>query len=241
MFKRRFSDCSVSERLLHTSFIITLGIGYLFALFLIFSTVSTEDGKPGLSVEDVIIKYHGNRSGTKLEAALTGIMKGRLTPQDHLVIVSWIHNGGKESGFNEKVAPILTKDCVKCHNPDGIMKQVDLVGYRNVMKYVKVDTGESIGALVKLSHIHLFGMSIIFYLLAKIFILTELSPLWKRTAIIIPFAAILMDIGSWWFTKYDYIFAYTVEIGGFMMALSFAFQAFLSLYQMWFMRAKTRS
>ncbi len=241
MYKRRFSDCTVSERLLLTSFIVTLGIGYLFALFLIFYTVSTEDGKPGLSVEDVIIKYHGNRSGTKLEAALTGGMKVHVSPQEHMTIVSWIHNGAREPEFDKKVKPILTAKCVRCHNPNGFMARVNLTDYPNVKKFVKVDMGESIGALVRLSHIHLFGMSLIFYLIGRIFLLTELPPLVKRIAIIVPFAAIFMDIGSWWFTKYDYVFAYTVEIGGFLMALSFAFQSFISLYQMWFMKAKPGS
>ncbi|VAV83202.1 hypothetical protein MNBD_DELTA01-1457 [hydrothermal vent metagenome] len=241
MSEKRFSDCSVSERLLHTSFIVILGVGYLFAMFLIFSTVSTKDGKPGLSVEDIIIKYHGNRSGTKLEAALTGGMNAYVSPEDHMVIISWIHNGARESGFRKKVEPILTARCVSCHNPDGFMARVNLRGYTNVMNFVKVDTGQSISALVRLSHIHLLGMAILFYLLGRIFLLAELPPLLKRIAIIVPFAAILLDIGSWWFTKYAYVFAYTVQGGGALMALSFAFQSFVSLYQMWFMKSKTKS
>ncbi len=241
MTEKRFSNCSVSEKLLHTSFILILGIGYLFATFLIFYTVSKKDAKPGLSIEDIIIKYHGNRSGTKLEAAITGGMNAYVSPEEHMVIVSWIHNGAMESEFDKKIEPIFTAKCVGCHSPDGFMASVDLTGYSNVKKFVKVDTGQSIGALVRSSHIHLFGMSIIFYLLGRIFLLTELPPLIKRTAVILPFVAIFVDIGSWWFTKYAYVFAYTVQIGGALMALSFAFQSFMSLYQMWFMKTKTKT
>ncbi len=241
MTEKRFSNCSVSEKLLHTSFILILGIGYLFATFLIFYTVSKKDAKPGLSVEDIIIKYHGNRSGTKLEAALTGGMNAYVSPEELLSIVSWIHLGAKESDFNKEIEPILSANCVGCHNPDGFMAYVNLTSYSNVKKFVKVDTGQSIGALVRSSHIHLFGLSIIFYLLGRIFLLTELPPLVKRIAVIIPFVAIFVDIGSWWFTRYAHVFAYLVLIGGALMALSFAFQSFMSLYQMWFMKTKTKN
>ncbi len=63
-------------------------------------------------------------------------------------------------------------------------------------------------------------------------------PVWlKRTIVVTPFAAIAVDIGSWWFTKYSiHLFAYTVMISGFLMGVSFAFQALVSLYQMWFFK-----
>jgi hypothetical protein len=114
----------------------------------------------------------------------------------------------------------------------------DLTGYEGVMTLVRLDTGESVGALVRVSHIHLFGLGIIFYLLGRIFILTEMSVWLKRTIVVIPFAAIAVDIGSWWFTKYAHVFAYTVLISGALMGLSFAFQALYSLYQMWFFKPR---
>ena len=67
---RRFSDCSVSEKMLQTLFICLIGIGYLFAMVLIFESVASLDGKPGLSSDDIVIKYSGNREGTRLESAL---------------------------------------------------------------------------------------------------------------------------------------------------------------------------
>ncbi len=120
------------------------------------------------------------------------------------------------------------------------MEIPDLTGYGEVKELVRMDTGESVGVLVRVSHIHLFGLGLVFYLLGRIFILTEI-PVWlKRTIVVIPFAAIAVDIGSWWFTKYSvHIFAYTVMIGGGLMGVSFAFQALVSLYQMWFFKDRS--
>ena len=44
-------------------------------MVLIFAAVAPLDGEPGLSVKDIEFKYYGNRSGTRLEAAMKGPMK----------------------------------------------------------------------------------------------------------------------------------------------------------------------
>jgi len=55
---RRFSDASVSEKLLDTMFLITIGIGYLFALLNLYYTHQGRDGEAGLSVKDVTLAYY---------------------------------------------------------------------------------------------------------------------------------------------------------------------------------------
>jgi len=238
MSYRRFSDCSVSEKLLYTSFITLLGVGYVFAMLLIFMDVSHEDGVPGLSVEDINIKYRGNRSGTRLEQALIGKMRAYRTKKEFSTITSWIHEGAPKARFDSEIKPILTKKCLICHNPALGLNIPDLSNYGSVTALGKIDTGEPIAILVKVSHIHLLGMSLIFYLLGRIFILSEM-PVWlKRTVVVIPFAAILIDIGSWWFTKLTSpFFAYTVIIGGALFSISFVVQTLVSFYQMWFSKS----
>jgi hypothetical protein len=235
---RRFSDCSVSEKLLYTCFIGLLSVGYVFAMLMIFITVAPVDGEPGLSATDIGIKYHGDRSGTRLEQALTGSMKQNRTAAEFETILSWIRDGGSEARYAAEIRPIFAERCVQCHNPDSGMNIPDLTGYESVMSFVRLDTGESVSTLVRVSHIHLFGLGLVFYLLGRIFILTEI-PVWlKRVVVVVPFAAIAVDIGSWWFTKFAHVFAYTVLISGALMGLSFAFQALYSLYQMWFFKPR---
>lgn len=238
---RRFSDCSISEKLLDSFFIILLGIGYLFAMVMIYVTVAYQDGKPGLSTADIVIKYHGNRSGTKLEGALGGKMQMYRTPDEYTAIVSWIHTGADKPGYDKVVSPILARKCLGCHSPASGMGLPDLSSYEQLMPMVQMDTGESFGSLVKVSHIHLFGVSIVFYLLGRIFILSEMPPWLKRAIVAIPFLAIVMDIGSWWLTRYANVFAYAVMIGGALTGVSFAIQAFTSLYQMWIYKPKNHN
>ncbi|MFA6161994.1 MAG: hypothetical protein WC685_01045, partial [Methylobacter sp.] len=54
----RFKDISVSERILNTVFLLTIGLGYLMALANMYYTHQGLDGKAGLSIEDVVISYH---------------------------------------------------------------------------------------------------------------------------------------------------------------------------------------
>ncbi|WP_239650107.1 hypothetical protein [Methylocucumis oryzae] len=56
----------------------------------------------------------------------------------------------------------------------------------------------------------------------------------KRIAVVIPFAAMLTDVASWFITKATPSFAYVVVISGTLMGLSMSFQILLSIYQMWF-------
>jgi hypothetical protein len=54
------------------------------------------------------------------------------------------------------------------------------------------------------------------------------------TLVTVPYLTIIMDIGSWWATKYlDPTFAYIVIAGGALMGLSLAGQIFISLWDMW--------
>ncbi|MBI5344976.1 MAG: hypothetical protein HZB83_06535, partial [Deltaproteobacteria bacterium] len=82
MSYRRFADCSVSERLLDSMLLLLLSIGYLFAMALLYTTVSPLDGKPGVSPDDIKIKDYGSRTGTRLESALNGAMKDYHTREE---------------------------------------------------------------------------------------------------------------------------------------------------------------
>ena len=101
-----------------------------------------------------------------------------------------------------------------------------LASFGAVRKVAKADTGTSLADLAEVSHIHLFGISIIFLLTGAIFALSE-TPIWVRVfLVVVPYLTILMDIGSWWFTKYldPAFFAYVVVAGGACMGLALAAQ-----------------
>jgi hypothetical protein len=227
-------------RALFSSFLIVVGIGYLTALSLLFLV----DIKPNLGakksvVEDISEQYHGLPSNTRLEMALKGPMAIMASPDERKRIFNWIHTGATKKGY-AAVAPIFKNNCMSCHNPQINRSLPPLSGYDEIKKLVKTDTGEDIVSLARVSHIHLFGISLIFMLTGGIFALSE-TPVWLRVAlVVIPYLTIIMDIGSWWLTKYlDPTFAYVVLIGGAGMGLALAAQIFIPLWEMWIDPVKT--
>ncbi|GAV20643.1 hypothetical protein MMIC_P1615 [Mariprofundus micogutta] len=111
-----------------------------------------------------------------------------------------------------------------------------LTSYSDVKKLTESDQGASIQSLVRISHIHLFGIAFILFFVGRIFILCEMPVVLKRITVAIPFFAILLDILSWYVTKIVPGFAVMVVLAGALMGLSLGIQIIVSLYQMWFFK-----
>lgn len=228
-----FSELPMGMRTLFTGTLIVLGIGYLFAMIHIFSSHAGRDGNPGLSVNDLIIAYSGSKSDTKLEAALKGPMANML-PKDELdEIVAWVRRGAKQEEYKD-IAKIMESRCESCHN--GSNPHIpSLKNFKEVAHTVEIDTGMDIFTLVRVSHIHLFGITFIFFIVGSIFCHSYIKPLWLKCLILItPFIAIILDIGSWYLTKVYPPFAWVVMISGAAMGAAFGAQLLISLWQMWF-------
>jgi hypothetical protein len=230
----RFKDISISERILNTIFLLTIGLGYLAALANMYYTHQGLDGKAGISVEDVVISYYGSTNQTRLGTAVKGIMASNLKiKSDQDVILRWIHNGAGESDYNENIAPILNRDCVMCHTPSINPSLPNLTTYEGVSEVAKPG-GVTIPTLIRISHIHLFGIAFILFFIGKIFLLCDINVYLKRAAMVVPFAAMLLDVVSWFITKNIPAFAYVVIFSGALMGISMGMQILLSIYQMWF-------
>ncbi len=81
----------------------------------------------------------------------------------------------------------------------------------------------------------------IFLLTSAIFAMSEISWRWRLPIIVVPFFAIWADIGSWWITKFQPVFAWVVMIGGALMGLALAAQIFISLWEMWLAPERPRA
>jgi len=231
---QRFSDISVSERILNSLFLLSIAVGYLFSLGQVFFTHQGRDGAPGISVADIAIAYHGSPDQTRLAAAINGPMAGNLkSPADKLAILDWIDAGAPQAWYQSQIAPILQRDCLGCHAPASGMNVPPLTSYEHVVKLTESDRGASVPSLVRVSHIHVFGIAFILFFVGRLFILCEI-PVWlKRLTIGIPFMSMLTDIFAWYLTRENPGFAYLLIVSGGLMGLSLNFQIGLSLYQMW--------
>lgn len=105
----RISHCSTSEKLRYTAFLLLIGVGYLMALVYIYMSHQGHDGRPGLSIEDIAYNYYGNRSGTRLEAAIRGPMGGYVELEDHHV-VAWLKCGRAGKGITSRASALFWRN-----------------------------------------------------------------------------------------------------------------------------------
>ena len=231
---RHFQELPVSMRVLFTGTLLAVGMGYLFALIYVYSSDAGRDGKPGLSVDDIIISYSGSSEGSKIEAAIRGPMSAMLSEGDAAKVVSWVRGGAAKAAWDASIQPIIEANCIDCH--DGSNPHLsNLDGYENIQSVVAQDTGTPIHTLVRVSHIHLFGITFIFFIVGFIFSHAWVRPVWAKSVVMfLPFLCIAADVSSWYFTKLYSGFAWVVLISGGLMAFSFAIMWFTSMYQMWF-------
>jgi hypothetical protein len=230
----RFQDISVSEKMLYSLFLMTIGIGYLFALTHMYYTHQMRDGQPGMSIQDVVIAYYGSQDQSRLGSAING---GPMEPNlrsddDKQKILSWLSTGKSKADYEQNIAPVLARDCVLCHNGETNPSLPNLTSYDGVME-VASSKGASLPGLVKISHIHLFGIAFILLFVGRIFIFCHMNVTLKRIIVVIPFLSMLIDTLSWFITRNNPSFAYVVVASGAMMGLSMGVQILISLYQMW--------
>ena len=113
----------------------------------------------------------------------------------------------------------------------------NLSSYDNMLKVTEQDTGFGLFTLVRVSHIHLFGLTFVFFLVGFIFSHAYVRPVWFKCSVMVtPFIALIMDVSSWYFTKIYHPFAWVVLLGGALLALSFTYMWVVSIWQMWFGR-----
>lgn len=226
----------ISLKMLFSGYLTVVAVGYLMALAQILFTHGMADGKLGLSLDDVVYSYYGNRSGSVLEGKLNGSMKPMALENERFEIIQWVRDGADAAEYTAHIQPIIGKRCVSCHSADSGMGVPDFTDPANVLARAETDTGATFASLARVSHIHLFGIAFIFMFVGLIFSLAAGVPVWlKATAIIMPYLFLLIDITSWWLTKLNPNFAWLVMIGGTAMALSFAFMWSVSMYEMWIM------
>jgi hypothetical protein len=233
---RHYSELGYSQRVLYTAALLVLGFGYFFALLNVYFTYA---GKAGgnprlLTPQDLIVAYSGSGKASRLEAALRGPMSTML-PHDELnTVVRWAQTGASRPAYERDIRPILDRRCMACH--DGSNPHLpNLNGYDNLKKVTEMDTGASVATLVRVSHIHLFGVTFIFFLVGFMFTHAYVRPVWlKCTIIAFPFLAIMVDVSSWYIIKLFHPFVFVEMAAGMLMAGCFAIMWLVTIYQLWF-------
>jgi hypothetical protein len=121
-------------------------------------------------------------------------MSGMLPQNDLAKMLEWIRDGANKRAYAAEIEGIVEVNCLACH--DGSNPHLsNLDGYDNVAAVVAQDTGTDLYTLVRVSHIHLFGLTFIFFILGFIFSHAFLRPLWLKSLIVLmPFAGVSIDV-----------------------------------------------
>ena len=233
---RHYSELPYSQRVLYTSALLILGMAYLFALLNIYFTYAGRAGGNPLllSYEDIVVAYSGSGKGSRLESALRGPMSTMLPPDERNILIAWAQEGATVAGYERNVKPTLEKRCMACH--DGSNPHLPNLGnFELLKKTTEKDTGATLATLVRVSHIHLFGLTFVFFVVGLIYSHAYVRPVWLKCAVIaLPFVAIALDVSSWYFTKLYHPFAWVVILSGATMGMCFAFMWAVAMYQLWF-------
>lgn len=222
---------AMSYKVLFTGFLMVIGVGLMMAGAQIMLTHGMADGKPGLSIDDIVYSYYGNRTGSKLESMLNGQMKAMAPDDVRFEMIQWARDGAEKGEYEKSIQPLVGQYCVSCHNGES-----NLPNFKKSEVFLSVaamDHGASITSLTRVSHIHLFGIAFIFLFVGWIFALAEYTQRWKLILISTPFAFLILDILSWWLTKFSPAFAWLTMLGGIGYSLASSVMIFTSLAQMW--------
>jgi len=235
-----YSELPYSERVTYTAALCIIGLGYLFAFVYLFHVYSGKDGNPiSLSYQDIVIAYSGSGKGSRIESALRGPMSAMLPAEEATAIIGWVQAGADRVTYEKDIRPVIDKRCLTCH--DGSNPHLpNFDGYDNIKKAAERDTGTDIFTLVRVSHIHMFGLSFVFFIVGLIFSHAYVRPVWfKCTIIVLPFICLMIDIGSWYMVKVYHPFAWLTMASGAGMGMSFTYMWVISMHQMWFGKTPT--
>jgi hypothetical protein len=222
-------------RVVFTSFLLTIGVGLMMAGAQIMMTHGMADGKVGLSLDDIVYSYYGNKTGSKIEGKLNGSMQAMAPDEVRLDIIKWARAGAPEAEWEPKYKAVFAQYCAICHSAEQTALP-NFTQYDNVKHVTETDEGASFSSLTRVSHIHLFGISFIFMFVGMIFAFARFNQTWKIVLIITPFAFLIIDVLSWWLTKLMPEFAWFTIIGGFGYSVASGIMLFTSLAQMWLPR-----
>lgn len=216
---------------LFAGYLLVVGVGLCMAGLQIMLTHGLADGKVGLSVDDIVYSYYGDRSGSKLESKLDGSMKDKAPPEVRLDITRWVQEDAPEAQWEPHFKGVFAQHCIKCHSQiPGIP---DFTKFEEVKKAAALNEGATIEGLTRISHIHLFGIAFIFFFMGLIFSFAVNVPkTLKILAILFPFGFLILDVFSWWLTKWSPSFAWLTIIGGIGYSVASAFMWITSMYQM---------
>jgi hypothetical protein len=181
--------------------------------------VQVGGGEPP-GARQVLERYHGSRTGTRLHAVLDLSREDGLAMWPYLVpgaprrddpvlverreaILAWVEAGFPVAGW-ASVEEVFTGEstCGRCHAPGGIMQDLPLTSREEVIAVAGPDEGMDEKTLLVSAHNHLFGFSILALVLGLAMAWTPVATPLRIALVVGATAGAALDVGSWFLTKY---------------------------------------
>jgi hypothetical protein len=226
----------LSARLLCTAFFFSAGLGFFFSELEIYHRHHRPD-KWLISISDIMSDFHGDPKRPLLVQKISpgGTMANFIAadPAGRETLLEWVKADAPREGYG-RVAEVLQKRCVTCHRTGGEAGFAPFDSYENVRSIFTQHGGMSFSHILRSSHAHMWGMPFIFAFTGMVLLFSSLDERLKALIILVPFAAIVVDIGSWWATRYvSPLFALTIILGGAAYAFVFLIQFLIVMYELW--------
>jgi hypothetical protein len=223
-------------RVVLTLFVLMAGIGYGVAMLNLYYTYAPVDGKSPLTADDLKRSFFGQRDKTVLAATINGgSMEQYLQdPNDKGRILSWIQDGAPREPYEQAVAPVFQRSCVRCHSDTGSASFRPLTTFEEVQAVTKIDRGESLPIWARVAHTHLQAIALIFLALGLLFAFSPFPEKVKLAVVITPFLMLLVDFGSRALARIWPSMVYVMMISGGLMGLATAVMILVILYELWF-------
>lgn len=126
------TEISSAWRVLLTTVVVFIACGYGAALLNIYAQNELIDGRPGLSVDDLILLYSGGEVRVEPGEAppsamlrmIQGSMRQYFSDDDHYeLLLNWLQHGAAPESFSgdDDLTPetVLVLDCMGCHASDS--------------------------------------------------------------------------------------------------------------------------
>ena len=210
--------------------LMVLGLAYLLAMIYLYGQKVAPMKSEGVDVvTSVQYSYHGVPTAEpRLLVALRGTMSTYVSPQEFDALRDWIDEGAAETSYRGSAKNIIERNCISCHDEGGDPPLVR--DYESVFLLTAPDTGVGLKKLAKVTHIHVFGIPMVFFMLGALFIRTRWNEWLKTVLVVVPFVAVVFDISHWWITKLHPSAALGIVVGGAFMGMGFAGQWFLTFF-----------
>lgn len=123
---------------------------------------------------------------------------------------------------------------INIYNNVGFSYTGIVVHYRGSEQEMTVPPDFAFSKLVQEHHVHLFGLSLVFFLVCLLFVFTSLPEKVKAFLVSMPFIGMFVDFAGLWLTVFSHAFFgwFSLVFGG-VMAISFFIIIGRPLYEMW--------